>query len=157
MFLRLLPPLLVAATPVFVTPAFAEADLCPMTDDGSNCVRILACIGEQGRWFHGRALGRGEGTLAGVMNDGVQCVGDWTSRNAFGTGQASVSCDDGMSATVIYFYQDEYTGTALGKGISNREEVVQSWSGLHVLDYFRDGNPSAEAVMKCGSHDIPVS
>ncbi|WP_305249204.1 hypothetical protein [Pseudotabrizicola sp.] len=99
MFLRLLPPLLVAATPVF-----AEVDLCPMTDDGANCVRILACIGEQGRWFHGRAFGRGEGTLAGVVNDGATCAGDWTSRNAFGTGQANVVCDDGMSATVIYFY-----------------------------------------------------
>ena len=152
MFLRLLPPLLVAASPVF-----AEPDLCPMTDDGSNCVRILARIGEQGRWFHGRAFGRGTGTLAGVMNDGVTCAGDWVSRNAFGTGQASVVCDDGLSVTVIYFYQDEYTGTAIGQGISNREDAVQSWSGEHVLDYFRGGVPSAEAVMKCGSFDIPMS
>lgn len=152
MFLRLLPPLLVAASPVLASDA-----LCPLTDDGGNCVRILACIGDQGRWFHGRAFGRGEGTLAGVISDGAQCTGDWTSRNAFGAGQADVVCDDGMTVRVIYFYQDPYTGTALGKGISNREDVVQSWSGDHVLEYFKDGDPTADAVLKCGTFDIPLS
>ena len=155
MFRRLLLPLACALAPV--APVWAEASLCPMTDDQANCVRILACIGEQGRWFHGRALGRGQGTLAGVVNDGVHCAGTWTSRNAFGTGQANVVCDDGMEATVIYFYQDQYTGTAEGKGISNREEVVTAWSGENVLEYFRDGNPTAQAMLKCGSFDIPLS
>jgi hypothetical protein len=155
MFFRLLLPL--AGVLSLTGPVLAQDALCPLTDDQANCVRILACIGEQGRWFHGRAFGRGEGTLAGVVNDGVSCTGKWTSRNAFGTGQANVVCDDGMEVTVIYFYQEEYTGTAQGKGISNREEVVSAWSGENVLDYFRDGNPTAQAVLKCGSFDIPLS
>jgi hypothetical protein len=111
MFLRLLPPLLVTASPVFASDA-----LCPLTDDGGNCVRILACIGDQGRWFHGRAFGRGEGALAGVISDGAQCTGDWTSSNALGAGQADVICDDGMTVRVIY-YQDAYTGSALGTAL----------------------------------------
>ena len=152
MFRRVLPPLLLLALPVQ-----AQDALCPLTEDQSNCVRILACIGEEGRWFHGRAFGRGEGTLAGVINDGPQCQGTWTSRNLFGTGQADVTCDDGMEVTVIYFYQDEFTGTAQGQGITNRNEPVQAWSGENVLSYFRDGKPTAEARLRCGEFDIPIS
>lgn len=155
MFFRLLLPLALAVS--VGNPVWSQQSLCPMTDDQANCVRILACIGDQGRWFHGRAYGRGQGTLAGSVSDGVQCAGNWTSRNAFGTGQANVVCDDGMEVTVIYFYQEEYTGTAEGKGISNREEIVKAWSGENVLAYFRDGSPTAQAVLKCGSFDIPLS
>lgn len=155
MFRSILPPLLFMLG--CASPGFSETTLCPITDDQANCVRILACIGDQGRWFHGRAFGRGEGTLAGVVSDGVQCTGHWTSRNAFGTGQADVICDDGMTVTVIYFYQDEYTGTAKGKGISNRHEVVDAWSGENVLSYFRGGVPTAKAQLKCGSFEIPIS
>lgn len=153
MFLRALLPA------VFIgLPAMAQdTALCPMTDDQSSCSRVLACIGDQGRWFHGRAFGRGEGTLAGVVNDGVTCQGTWTSRNAMGLGQADVVCDDGASIRVIYFYQDEYTGTAIGRGSSDKGDLVQSWSGEHVLEYFRNGEPTAEAVLKCGTHEIPIS
>ncbi len=142
---------------VFATQAMAEADLCPMTDDQENCVRVIACIGEQGRWFHGRSFGRGEGTLAGVISDGVACSGTWTSQNAFGAGQADVFCDDGMNVSVLYFYQDSYTGTAKGRGMTNRGEIVEAWSGTHVLEYFRDGDPEAEAVLQCGDYGIPMS
>jgi hypothetical protein len=154
MLSRALLPLLL----VFALPLHAEdTALCPLTDDAQNCVRVLACIGDQGRWFHGRSFGRGEGTLAGVTSDGVSCSGAWVSRNSLGLGQADVVCDDGMSVSAIYYYQDEYTGTALGRGLSNQDEVVQSWSGDHVLDYFRDGSPTREAALKCGSYDIPIS
>ena len=153
MFLRALLPIVFLCTSAMAE----EAALCPMTDDQANCVRVLACIGDQGRWFHGRAFGRGEGMLAGVVNDGVLCQGTWTSRNAMGLGQADVVCDDGAAIRVIYFYQDEYSGTAIGRGESDRGDLVQSWSGEHVLDYFRNGDPGAEAVLKCGALEIPIS
>jgi hypothetical protein len=153
MFLRALLPIVFLGSAALAQ----DADLCPMTDDQANCVRVLACIGDQGRWFHGRAFGRGEGTLAGVVNDGVLCQGTWTSRNPMGLGQADVVCDDGATIGVLYFYQDEYTGTALGRGETDRGDLVQSWSGEHVLEYFRDGNPTADAVLKCGTHEIPIS
>lgn len=137
--------------------AVAGGDLCPMTEDRTNCVRVLACYGEDGRWFHGRAFGRGEGTLAGVMDDGVACAGTWTARNAFGLGQADVACDDGETIRVIYFYQDEWTGTARGSGSPSSGARVQSWSGEHVLEYFRNGSPTGAARLRCGEHDIPLS
>lgn len=129
--------------------------VCPMTDDQSNCVRILACIGDKGLWFNGRALGRGTGTLAGLVNNGAVCEGTWTSRNVLGLGQADVSCDDGMQVTVYYTYQEEYTGTAIGRGRNNRGEWVKAWSGLHVLEYLE--RETGEVALPCGEASIPIS
>jgi len=155
MFHRLLPAL---AFFVASLPVHSETlDACVMTDDQTDCVRVIACIGDQGRWFQGRSFGRGAGTLTGRINDGVTCNGTWTSSNAFGMGQADVVCSDDMTVTVIYFYQDSYTGTAIGRGNASDGTLVESWSGEHVLDYFRDGSPDAEAVLKCGDYGIPMS
>lgn len=157
-----MPPILSALTALVLMalPARAETPsdgLCPLADDSSSCSRILACIGQDGRWFHGRAFGRGAGRLTGKMDDGVTCTGDWVSRNAFGLGQADVTCSDGMTVTVYYYYQDPYTGTATGRGLASTGHVVQSWSGDHVLSYFANGKPLASARLRCGSHDIPIS
>lgn len=138
--------------------AFAQSKptTCPLTHEQTNCVRVLACYGTQGMWFHGRSFGRGEGTLAGLRSDGAACAGTWTARNAFGLGQADVACDDGDTVTVIYTYQEEYTGTAIGYGRSASGQMVQAWSGLHVLDHLRDsGMP--DGTLLCGPTSIPMS
>ena len=135
----------------------AGQELCDMTEDQANCTRVLACIGTDGRWFHGRAFGRGAGTLTGRMDDGVQCSGVWIARNVVGVGQADVTCSDGMTVRVIYYYQDEETGTARGLGRSNRGAVVKAWSGNHVLDYFRNNAPDSRARLICGTTEIPLS
>ena len=46
---------------------------CPMTADDSNYVRVVACIGDEGVWFNGRAFGRGEGTFSGTTSTGLMC------------------------------------------------------------------------------------
>ncbi len=140
-------------------PALAQDEsLCPMTDDQNNCVRILACIGTDGDWFHGRAFGRGAGHLVGKISDGRRCTGSWVSHNALGLGQADVRCDGGMSVTVLYTYQDEYTGTAIGRGISSEGEMIKAWSGLHVLDYLRNpDDATAQINLPCGAVQIPIS
>lgn len=149
--------------PVLCVVVFAGAmpvagqDLCDMTDDQENCTRVLACIGTDGRWFHGRAFGRGKGELTGRTDDGATCSGVWTSRNVVGVGQADVTCSDGTSVRVIYYYQDEHTGTARGLGRTNQGETVKSWSGNHVLDYFRENAPDAKARLVCGRTEIPLS
>ena len=128
---------------------------CLTKNGGDNCVRLLACIGRDGRWFRGRALGRGTGRLSGRVNDGVTCEGAWTSRNKMGLGQADVACSDGMRASVFFYYQDEYTGTAKGRGLSNRGDVITSYSGQHVLDYLTpDGK--RHAVLPCGRDGIEL-
>ena len=85
-----------------------SATHCPMTADDSNCVRVVACIGNEGVWFNGHVFGRGEGTFSGTTSTGLMCEGTWMSRNAVGLGQADVMCKDGRKGRV-YTYQDEYT------------------------------------------------
>ena len=130
---------------------------CPLSDAQDNCVRILACVGQDGHYFHGRAFGRGTGTLAGVISNGATCTGNWKSRNALGFGQADVSCDDGMKVRVIYTYQEEYTGTAIGRGIANDGTFVKAWSGLHVFEYLQKETGLPNGVLLCGSQSIPIS
>lgn len=154
----LLPALaLLGQTAIAQDAPVTDGTLCPLTDDNSSCTRVLACIGDEGRWFHGRSFGRGSGWLTGTTDDGVTCTGNWVSQNTFGLGQADVTCSDGMAVTVYYFYQDPYTGTATGRGLSNRGDLVQSWSGTHVLSNFAQGRPTAQARLRCGAHDIPLS
>jgi len=152
--LALSAPLRAEDAPITLAPP------CATTDDQNDCVRILACIGSEGNWFNGRAFGRGSGTLAGRTAFGAQCVGRWRSRNAMGLGQADVQCDDGMEVTVLYYLQDDYTGTAIGNGRTNRGEFVRAWSGLNVLEYLRDRSaPEGEnqVFLPCGSQPIPMS
>ena len=108
-----------------------------MTADDANCVRVVACIGDEGVWFNGRAFGRGEGTFSGTTSTGQMCEGTWMSCNAFGLGQADVMCGDGRQGRVFYTYQDEYTGTAVGQGAMHSGEKIKIWSGTNVLEYLR--------------------
>ena len=77
-----------------------------------------------------------------------------------GLGQAEVTCDNGVEVTVFYYIQDNYTGTVLGNGLTNRGEMVRAWSGEKVLEYLRDPDrPEGEnqVFLPCGSEPIPIS
>ncbi len=147
-----------SGTPLGAQPAHVEhGDVCLLTDDSDNCNRVLACVGDQGRWFNGRAYGRGDGTFAGHVNDGVTCNGTWMSRNWMGMGQADVTCSDGMTGRIYYTYQDPYTGTAIGRGLTAEGTVLQMWSGLNVLAYLRGDSGALVAALPCPNGDIPMS
>ena len=126
-----------------------SATHCPMTADDANCVRVVACIGDEGVWFNGRAFGRGEGTFSGTTSTGLMCEGTRMSRNAFGLGQADVMCDDGSKGRVFYTYQDEYTGTAVGQGAMHSGERIKIWSGKNVLEYLRGDTGERIAYLPC--------
>ncbi len=152
MFRHLLPAFALLALPAHAD----DTSLCPLTADQDNCVRILACIGDHGRWFHGRAFGRGSGDLIGEMSDGVTCTGDWTSRNPMGLGQADVACDDGTTGTVLYTYQDHWTGTTTGLGSLSNGSRIEAWSGLNVLDYL-DSQTGRARTLPCAAGDLLIS
>ena len=126
-----------------------SATHCPMTADDSNCVRVVACIGDEGVWFNGHALGRGEGTFSGTTSTDLMCEGTWMSCNAFGLGQADVMCEDGSKGRVFYTYQDEYTGTAVGQGAMHSGEKIKIWSGTNVLEYLRVDTSEHIAYLPC--------
>lgn len=153
MFLRLLPALVFLAS-----PSLAKTSLPgEVTPDQTSCSRIFACIGDQGRWFQGRAFGRGEGVLDGSTDDGVACRGTWTNSNALGVGQANMACDENMTADVYYSLQDGETGTGIGRGMTRNGEAVQSWTGTPVLEFLKRHSASAQAMLPCGASDIPIS
>ena len=59
---NLFPAQMLFALLVFLHNFSAQsATHCPMTADDSNCVRVVACIGDEGVWFNGRAFGQGYG------------------------------------------------------------------------------------------------
>ncbi len=135
-----------------------QAGACETTDDQASCSRIVACIGTGGKWFNGRAFGRGEGELEGRLSTGATCKGRWVERNFLGLGQADVTCDDGMTTTVLYTYQDAYTGTAIGSGRTNQDELVEVWSGQNVLAFFQNQDPDNPVItLQCGLSTIPLS
>ena len=140
----------------FMAIAQGGAD-CDLTDDQTSCSRVLACFGEAGRWFEGRAFGRETGTVAGMVNDGVGCFGTWATENGQGQGEARVTCDDGMNVTLLARYQDYYSGTAIWTGISGAGVPVHAGSGLHVTDFLRSQSGSTEALLPCGGQEIPIS
>ncbi len=162
--LRALRPALAVAVSLTASTAAQAQDVtyapaCAATGDQAHCVRVLACIGMEGLWFNGRAFGQGAGSVAGLLSDGAGCAGRWKSRNALGLGQAVVTCDNGLEVTVLYYIQDDYTGTVLGSGRTNRGELVRAWSGTKVLEYLRDpDHPEGEnrVFLPCGSEPIPI-
>ncbi len=130
---------------------------CSLTDDQKNCNRVVACVGDDGLWFNGRAFGRGEGTFSGTLSDGTNCGGDWVSRNLFGVGEAHITCEDGQKGTVFYTYQDAYTGTALGQGVMLNGDAIRIWSGNNVLEYLKAQTGERIALLPCSGGDIPIS
>jgi len=153
--LRLILPIaLLGALPVAAQVQAPRPVEGPCIADGSpqNCVKNLACIGTQGRWFAGRAIGWNEGQLLGRNSDGMSCRGEWRiDRN--GLGRSELTCKDGTTASVTADYQDYETGTAIGRGTTSAGERVISYSGAHVVEFLReDGVP----VLPCGADGIEL-
>lgn len=133
------------------------SDLCPLTHDQSSCSRVLACVGDQGHWFHGRAFGRGHGKVTGRMNDGATCHGEWKQKGFLGFGQASVDCTDGTKVQVLYTYQDHWTGTATGRGQTNKGDLVEVRSGQNVLEYLDQKTGLKRRALPCESGLLYIS
>ncbi|KIT14814.1 hypothetical protein [Jannaschia aquimarina] len=124
--------------------------------DQANCVRALACLGTEGVHFDGMARGWDAGTLSGELSDGAACVGRWSSDGPLGTGIADLVCDDGTEADIVYYTQDNVTGTVIGRGMDNRGRAIRAWSGLNVLEFLTpDGQLGAE--LPCGDAPVPIS
>ncbi len=121
-----------------------------------NCVRVLACIGTEGLWFDGQAIGWDSGTVRGATSDRSPCTGTWNADGPMGMGVAELRCDNGLSANVLYYNQDNETGTVIGAGQDNRGRGITVWTGTNVLDFLTpDGRPAAR--LPCGGGAVPVS
>ncbi|MCC1491001.1 hypothetical protein [Cognatishimia sp. F0-27] len=120
-----------------------------------SCARVLACIGVQGLYFDGGAYGWDSGVVLGLRSDGVPCAGEWTSGGLFGSGNARLECEDGLTVGAIYYSQDPQSGTAIGRGTDSMGRGIIAWSGENVLKYLTaEGAPSA--ALPCGPTPIPI-
>ncbi|MEL6570799.1 MAG: hypothetical protein AAFQ64_04015 [Pseudomonadota bacterium] len=124
--------------------------------DQDNCVRVLACIGDQGLQFDGKARGWDQGHIIGQRSDFTNCTGTWDSNGPLGTGVGQLTCEDGVTVDVIYYTQDNVTGTVIGRGKDSLGRNVQVWSGENVLQFLTpDGAHGAR--LPCFGGDIPIS
>jgi len=134
-------------------PAGPACEGLPYSTD--NCVRVLACIGQGGLWFDGQARGWNEGTVQGATSDGVACSGRWRSGGFLGTGSSRMECADGRQVAVVYFMQDNETGTVVGRGQDDRGTGITVWTGQNVLEYLTPRG-TVGASLPCGPMSIPV-
>ena len=120
----------------------------------TNCVRVLACVGDAGVWFDGQARGWDTGPVKGRMSSGETCAGTWRSDGPGGTGLSSLGCSDATRVDVVYYSQDNDTGTVIGQGIDTKGRHIRVWSGTNVLAYLTE---EGQAALPCVQGDIPVS
>ncbi len=149
---RLLP--VVAILWMQAAPAQQMEPACEQTGGPDSCSRVLACVGDDGLWFDGRAIGWNSGTVAGELSDGTVCTGEWayTSSNV---AETFVRCDDGMEAFVVTTAQDPTTATSIGEGLTSDGRRVTVWTGANVLQFLR--GDSGEPELPCTPSPIPIS
>ena len=140
------------ALPAAAAPPVADCDL--VEGEMHSCSRVLACIGEDGTWFDGRAVGWDQGLVTGRLDDGRSCGGVWYYTED-DRARAELVCEDGAWIGVDYTAQDGATGTGIGTGTTSDGRAVEAWTGENVLDYLSEdrGRP----VLPCGVMGIPIS
>jgi len=151
--IRYILPALLAATPAFSQDLGVCHNIPYST---GNCVRVLACVGDQGLWLDGKARGWDQGTVTALRNDNVVCQGTWDSNGPLGTGRSQIACQDGTSANVIYYNQDNLTGTVSGQGLDSKDRRIQVWTGENVLQFLTAPGAYGPAL-PCVAGDIPIS
>ena len=154
-------PTLAALTIAFWAAAPATAlDLpdCELAPGRANsCAPVLACMPGDGVWFVGRAVGWDQGTLSGVTNTGVQCTGEWAVGETIAFGRVRFSCDDGLTGRMIYFYQDNETGTARGAGLVSGFGRIRAWSGHNITQFLDRTTGRVDGEFMCGDAPLLLS
>lgn len=122
-----------------------------------NCMRVLACIGEDGVFFDGQVRGDGVGIILGRTNEGVQCSGHWSrvdGTDVRGEGRARLKCEDGSRFHLVYDSRDRREGTQYGVGKDSKGRMIRAWTGTDVL-HFLTKDPN-QPGLKCGDQIVPL-
>jgi hypothetical protein len=149
--------MLFAPLPIHATPRVDPT--CTINPGQSDsCTPLVACIGETGTWFAGRAYGWGDdGTLSGETNAGFTCTGVWQRKNMPGLGQGSLTCSNGLQAVVLYTSIDPPTGTVTGYGQTSDGQQIRAWSGHEIRQFLVNETGDVNARLMCGTVEIPLS
>lgn len=155
------PPALADAVLGAPRPAGPEAEAaperpCENTRRADNCSRVLACVGEEGLWFDGRADGWDQGALSGRLSDGRSCHGDWGYDWLGLTAAVRFACEGGLTGRARFTAQHPETGTGIGRGATNEGDEIRAWAGENVLRFL---TPEGErrASLPCEAGAVPIS
>lgn len=107
-------------------------------------------------YFDGQAHGWDTGILIGFLDDGTPCNGEWVAGGPQTPGRASMICENGVEANVLYHTLNNETGTVIGSGLDNQGREITAWSGEKVLQ-FLTGPDDDTPVLPCGPAPIPIS
>jgi len=107
-------------------------------------------------YFVGRAIGWDEGTLSGVTNTGVSCIGTW-QVTGLGVGLARFACDDGLEGRLVYYYQDGETGTTHGRGLISGFGQIEAWSGHNIRQFLDLTGRRVDGELMCGATQMLIS
>lgn len=142
------------ATSVLAGPKL-PSDCVGTRNSTSNCAPILACLGDSGIYFTGRAIGWGSGTHAGRTSADFGCHGEWTANGSFGFGEATLECDNGLTGRAFFTYQHPETGTASGLGMLSNGESFHVWSGTNVDQFLVNKYGDIDTSALCQSFAKP--
>ena len=134
-----------------------DADFKLNKGTDGTCVPFAGCIGDQGEYFTGRALGWDKGPLSVRSSTGTLCTGDWIVRPASGSGRASIVCDDGTKGTAEFTYQHPETGTAVGEGQMSDGRSLKVWSGRNIQQFLAATSGTADSKLSCGGVMVPLT
>lgn len=153
-------PLVVTVVALLAAPALAGPKVdpnCDQTYEGrATCAPLIACMGETGIYFTGRAIGWNSGTFAGETNAGFACFGEWTFKGFLGLGEAVIECDNGLTGVIYFTAQDAETGTAIGIGRLSNDTKVQMWSGHNIRQFLKNESGEVEPRLMCADVEVPV-
>jgi hypothetical protein len=157
--LSVIPPLtaiVVMAEIASASPAIDQS--CDQTYQGRDtCSPIVACLGEAGIYFTGRAIGWNTGTFAGETNAGFTCFGQWQLKGFLGLGEATIECDNDLTGAIYFTYQDPETGTAIGIGRLSNGGTVQMWSGHNIRQFLKNESGEVNPRLMCAEVEVPIS
>lgn len=143
--------LLAHAAPAMDLP---DCQLIPGSPD--SCSPIVACMPGEGTYLVGRAIGWDEGTLSGVTNTGVSCIGTWRVTG-LAVGLARFACDDGLEGRLVYYSQDGETGTTHGRGLISGFGQIEAWSGHNINQFLDATGRRVDGEAMCGATPMLLS
>ncbi|WP_406646321.1 hypothetical protein QEZ52_19490 [Aliisedimentitalea scapharcae] len=157
--LSAIPPL--TAIALMASPALSapKVDLdCDQTFDGAElCSPLVACLGQTGIYFTGRAMGWNSGVFAGDTNAGFTCFGQWRLNGFLGLGEATIECDNALTGIVYFTSHDPETGTASGLGRLSNGETIHMWSGHNIRQFLRNESEEVNPRLLCNDVEVPIS
>ncbi|CUX81780.1 MAG: Protein of unknown function (DUF1358) [Roseibaca calidilacus] len=137
-------------------PAMELPDCALIPGSPDSCSPIVACMPGEDSYFVGRAIGWDEGTLSGVTNTGIICIGTWRVTG-LGVGLARFACDDGLEGRLVYYYQDGETGTTHGRGLISGFGFVEAWSGHNIEQFLDQTGRRVDGELMCGAAPMLMS